>query len=290
MTQWVDNTRLPAQFDGRWAPGTEPFQVQTWDLADEADYGAGLVEDNEADFEALDTLAESVVDGSVLSAEFRWLVSPTSHLSADDLKASKNGDALPGNKDDVTVIQAQTAGAVEQGMAVLERWEQRLGRAFLHAQSVQRNAERVTAEEIRLLAAELEASFGGVYTRLGAELQAPMARWALGGAGFKLDGTDIEVTVVTGLEALSRGGDLENLSRGLDIMGRISALPEAFQQRLKFDPLAVYVGAGVGVDLSQFIKSDAEFAQEQAQASANRAAEEAATAAGVAAAQPQGPA
>ena len=52
----------------------------------------------------------------------------------------------------------------------------RLGAAFLLNTAVTRDAERVTAQEIRMQAQELESSLGGVYSRLANELQLPLAK------------------------------------------------------------------------------------------------------------------
>ncbi|WP_416142518.1 portal protein [Escherichia coli] len=42
--------------------------------------------------------------------------------------------------------------------------------------AVQRTGERVTAEEIRYVASELEDTLGGVYSILSQELQLPLVR------------------------------------------------------------------------------------------------------------------
>lgn len=48
--------------------------------------------------------------------------------------------------------------------------------AFLLNSAVQRQGERVTAEEIRYVAGELEDTLGGVYSILAQELQLPLAK------------------------------------------------------------------------------------------------------------------
>ena len=46
-------------------------------------------------------------------------------------------------------------------------------------ESVQRDAERVTAEEIRLMAEQLESGLAGVYSMLSQELQLPLIKRVL---------------------------------------------------------------------------------------------------------------
>lgn len=289
MSQWIDETRLPAKFDGKWSAENMPYRVMTWDLDDENDYATGLVEEYAGDLEALSVLSESVVDGAVLGTEYRWLVNPTGQTDADTLNKSKNGDALPGVPADIAPTQGGNPQAITVADQVLVRYEQRVGRGFLMQSAVQRNAERVTAEEIRQTAQELETSFGGVYSALAQTVQTPIARWLLsdiGGLGIK--GTDIQVSVITGLDALSRNGDLENLRAALGDLGATLNLPPQLLARIKFEPLAKFVGDGRGIDLAPFLMNDAEYQQAVQQAQAQRVQEAGQTAQGEAAGQAQG--
>lgn len=285
LTQWVNDQKLPEQFDGKYPENKLPYHAIAWDLADESDYGTGLVEEYVGDLEAISVMAEGTVTGGVLAAEWRWLVNPTGMTQPQDLENSKNGDALPGRPEDVSPTQGGTADAIRVLLEVGTRWEQRLARGFLLLSAVRRDAERVTAEELRQDALELETAWGGVYSSLGESMQKPVAFWLLDDIGLDINGTDIEVSVVTGLDALSRNGDLNNLQIALRALGETAQLPESMQARLKWDALSAYVGAGTGIDLKPFVMSDAEYAQAQQNAQQQRVAEESAIAGGQAAAQ-----
>ncbi len=286
MTQWVNETLLPRKFNGKWSEENLPYRFLTWDLADEADYGTGLVEEYAGDFEALSVLSEAVVNGAVLGTEYRWLVKPTGLTSADDLNSSRNGDALPGSPDDIAPTQGGNPVAIQVADKVIERYERRVAFGFLMNSLVTRDAERVTAEEVRLTAQELESAFGGVYSSLGVSVQLPVAHWLLKAIDVKIAGTDISITVVTGLDALSRGGDLENLRLAFgDLTAVFQGIPPELQGRLKFKALTDYIGNGRGIDLSPFIKNDKEFAQYVHEQQAARVQESNATEAGAATAQ-----
>lgn len=294
MSQWVNESRLPTKFDGKWSEENCPYRVLTWDLDDESDYATGLVEEYAGDLEAMSVLSESVVDGAVLGTEYRWLVNPTGVTSADDLNASKNGDALPGVPADIAPTQGGNPKAVEIADAVLMRYEKRIALGFLMQSAVTRDAERVTAEEIRQTAQELETSFGGVYSALAQIVQKPIALWLLADiGGTKIKDTKLTVSVITGLDALSRNGDLENLRAALgDLAGTIQLPPEVLG-RIKFGPLLKFIGDGRGIDLAPYIMDDNEYAQAQAAQQQARVNEAGATAAGEAqgaasADQPQG--
>jgi hypothetical protein len=279
MSQWVNETRLPTRpFDGKWPEEKFPYRVLTWDLADESDYATGLVEEYSGDLEALSILSESVVDGGVLGAEVKYLVDPAGMTTADDLNNSKNGDALPGKASDVEAVTAGNHDAIRVGIEISTKYEQRIARGFLLQSAVTRDAERVTAEEVRLTAQELETAFGGVYSTLAPSVQKPIALWLLKAIDLELNGTQLEVTIITGLDALSRNGDLENLRAALGDLAQFAMLPPMIQARINFDKVAAFVGQGRGVNLTQFLKSEAQFQQEQVQAANQRVNEAGATA------------
>jgi hypothetical protein len=263
MTQWVEEQLLPAKFGGDWAADRLPYQVLTWDLADEADYGTGLVEDYAGDFESLSLLAEAVVSGAVAGTEFRWVANPNGVTSVDDMRDSQNGDTIAGNAKDVGTISPGVADGVKMADQVEAKYSQRISRGFLLSSAVTRDAERVTAEEIRATAMELEASFGGVYSSLAPSFQRPIAFWLLKAADADLSGTDLSVTIITGLDALSRNGDLEALRQGLGLLAEFATAPEGLQARIKWQDIADFIGQGIGIDLRRFVKDDATVAQEQ---------------------------
>ena len=287
MTQWINSDRLPDEFNGKWTSEKMPYRVLTWDLADEADYGTGLVEEYIGDLEAVSVLSEAVVDGAVLACEARTLVNPTGITSVEDMKNSENGDVLAGTKADIDSVQMGDAAGVQVAQAVGSDYEKRIARGFLMGSAVIRDAERVTQEEVRLTANELETAYGGVYSTLAASLQLPVAGWLFAAIGMPLVGTDIKITIVTGLDALSRNGDLENFRLAMADLATISTLPPDLQMRLKMGDIATFIGQGRGVDMSKFLKSEAEVQQMLEQQAQQRAAEAAATQAGVTAAQPQ---
>jgi hypothetical protein len=284
-TQWIDQKDLGEKFKSVYTADNSPWDALCWSRSDDANYGVGQVEEYAGDFEALSALCESIIDGAIVGTEVRWLVSPAGITQVDDLKNSRNGDALNGRPEDVNAINAQIDKALDIALKVSQHWEQRVARGFLLLSALTRNAERVTAEEIRMTAMELETALGGVYSFLAHALQLPLFRWLCKLAGHDLAGTDIDLVIVTGLAALSRTGDIENLAQAFEVLGKLAAMPEPLLMRLKFDKLATDVGAGFNVDMSPYLMSDKEFAQAQANAATARAAEATVTAAGESAAQ-----
>lgn len=266
MEQWVDTFKLPKEFSAKWPEATLPFRVLTWDLSDGADYGTGLVEDYKGDFAGLSMLSKAQIMGAILASEFRWLVNPAGLTKPEDLENSENGAALPGQKDDVVLIQSGKSQDLQVTLNMSAEYVNRIGRGFLMGSAVVRNAERVTAEEIRLQANELETSLGGAYSRLAADFQLPMAHWLMARIKLDLGDSGFVPSIVTGLEALSRTGDLEELKLWLADMAALSQLPPALQAQLRMDEIGKDLAAPRRVDTSRYIKPPEQIAAEQQQA------------------------
>lgn len=262
VTHHVDDYDLPQEFNGAYTEKTLPYRALTWELSDENNYGTGLVEQFSGAFASLSTLSEAEVQAAVLASEFRWLVNPAGVTAPSDLENSANGAAIPGVKDDILPLTTGTGQALQLLDAVTTKYINQIGRGFLMGSAVIRDAERVTAEEVRLQANELETSFGGVYSCLALDFQLPMAYWLVELSDVDLGGTQIEPTIITGLDALSRNGDLDNLKLCLQDLAALSGLPPQTQFVLKMDAIAQAVFAGRGVDGTQYVKSQAEQQQD----------------------------
>lgn len=276
MTQWVNATRLPKAFDGKWPADKMPYRVLTWNLADEDDYGTGLVEDYAGDFAALSALSEAQVKGAILASEFRWLVNPAGMTSPEDLQNSENGAALPGLKDDVALVANSKPGDLQVVNSIHADYVRRIGYGFLLNSAVTRDAERVTAEEIRSQALELETSFGGTYSRIAVDLQKPLGLWLLKEIDIKISNTELEVTIITGLDALSRSAELTNLRGALADLANLANMPPAMLARLKLGDISTAVFNGWGVNGDSFVKTDDQVTQEQEQQMQQMNAQEAA--------------
>lgn len=269
LTQWVDQYRLPKAFEGKWPEKTLPYRVLTWDLSDDAHYGTGLVEDYKGDFSGLSTLTKAQVIGAVLASEFRWLVNPAGMTKPEDFMESENGAAIPGMKDDVTLVQSGKAGDLQITMNMAGEYVTRIGRGFLLGSQITRDAERVTAEEIRMVANELETALGGAYSRLAVDFQLPLAYWLMAIIKLGVDGSGFTPSIVTGLEALSRSGDLEELKLWLADMAGLANLPPALLQRLNLAAISKDLAAPRRIEVSAYLKSE-----EQMQAEAQQAAQQ----------------
>lgn len=264
MTVWVNAEQLSDKFNGKWPEEKMPYRAITWDLASGDDYGTGLVEDYAGDFAALSIMSQATVQSAILASEFRWLCNPAGMTSADDFQNSNNGDALSGVAGDITLVQSGNNSNLEVNIRIAQQYITRIGQGFLLHSAVTRQAERVTAEEVRLTAEELETSLGGAYSRVAVDVQIPMAYWLMEMSGNKIAGTDIEPTIVTGLAALSRAGDRDNLMLFLQDQTILATLPPELRARMRIGVIQAAFATARGLLVSKYLLTEAEFQQQQA--------------------------
>lgn len=263
LTTWIGNDKLSETFDGKWDEYTCPYRAITWDLASGSDYGTGLVEDYAGDYAALSIMSKATVQAAILASEFRWLVNPAGATQPEDFEKSENGAALPGVTGDISLVQSGRASDLQVNISIAQQYIQRIGQGFLLASAVTRQAERVTAEEYRGTAEELESSLGGAYSRIAVDVQKPMAYWLLDMAGRKIKGTDIEPTIVTGLAALSRSGDRDNLVLFLQDIGMLNSLPPESRARLKIGDIINAFAMARGLTANSYSLTEAQFQEQQ---------------------------
>lgn len=274
MTQWVGSQRLPAKFDGKWPEAKMPYRAITWDLASGDDYGTGLVEDYSGDYAALSIMSKATVQAAILASEFRWLVNPAGMTSPEDFERSENGAALAGVQGDITLVQSGKSADLQVNVSIAEKYINRIGQGFLLHSAVTRHAERVTAEEIRMTAEELETSLGGAYSRIAVDVQLPLAYWLMDLSGKKITGSSIEPTIVTGLAALSRAGDRDNLVLFLTDVNQVAALPPDMRGRLRVGAIYAAFASARGLNVNTYLLSEDEYrAQQEAEMQAQLQAE-----------------
>jgi hypothetical protein len=202
--------------DSTFNEGDMPYLFLRFATQPGEHYGRSYVEEYLGDLDSLEALSELLVEGSAASGRVVFMVNPSGVTSIKVVAKAKNGDVVSGDANDVTVMQVQKQADLQVAKAQAEEIANRLSYAFLLHSSVQRQGERVTAEEIRFMASELDDGLGGVYTLLAADLQLPSVRLfevrmekRLGVQ--KLPSDLVKPTIVTGLEAIGRGHNQANL-------------------------------------------------------------------------------
>lgn len=263
------------EIKGKKLPGTEgtyPLDKSPWipvrfTKIDGEDYGRGYVEEYLGDLKSLEGLSQAIVEGSAAAAKVLFMVNPNGVTDMAQLAQSDNGAFVEGVQSDVSTLQLQKFNDFRVALETVTTINERLSFAFLLNSAVQRSGERVTAEEIRYMANELEAALGGIYSILSQEFQLPLVKRIMYQMerAKKLptlpDGT-VEPVIVTGMEALGRGNDLMRLDQFISVVQQI---PDA-AGRINWADYLTRRGTALGIDMKGLVKSDEEVAQEQQQA------------------------
>ena len=235
---------------------------------DGEDYGRSYVEEYIGDLKSLEALTRAIVEGSAASAKLLFLVRPNGTTKIRSIADSPSGAIISGDAQDVTTLQANKFNDFRVAQETMGKITERLSFAFLLNSSVQRQAERVTAEEVRFMAQELETSLGGLYSVLSQEFQLPLVKILLAkleklGKMPKFPKDTLKPQIVTGLEALGRGQDLNKLQSFLTMLQPLG--PDVIKKELNLDDYIDRLGASLGIDTQGLIKSP-EQKQQEAQA------------------------
>ena len=271
-SQWTIQQEINGQIitssKGTYPKDKSPWLPLRWTKVDNEDYGRGYVEEYLGDLKSLEALTKAVVEGSAAAAKVLFLVNPNGTTRADHITSAPNGAVRTGNAADVTVLQMQKYADFKIAKETIDQITQRLSFAFLLNTSVQRNGERVTAEEIRFMAGELEDALGGVYSILTQEYQRPMITCLIHQMERakelpKLPHDLITPTITTGLEALGRGQDLNRLQQ---FIAALQPLGPTALQYLMMGDFITRVGTSLAIDMDGLVKPEQQVQQEQQQA------------------------
>jgi len=244
-----------------------PFLALRMNRVDGEDYGRSYVEQYYGDLVSLDSLRKSIVEGSAAAAKVLFLINPVGTTRAKKVAQSPNGAIIEGNAGDVTVLQVNKAADFSVALQTMNSINESLSYAFLLTEASIRNAERVTAEEIRLVTQSIERQLGGIYSLLSQEFQLPlvqriMDRMIKAKKMPKIDKKFVTPAIVTGVDALGRGNDLNRLDVYLQGIGQILG-PQGLQQYIDLREYMNRRAASLGIDTAGLVKTEEQIQQEQ---------------------------
>ncbi|WP_306003097.1 portal protein [Brevundimonas sp. C43] len=264
------------EINGKRVPGSEsetPIEKSGWLalrwLAIPAnDYGRSHVTEYIGDLLALEELNESMIAYTAITSDIKFFVQPNSVIDLDVVVGSERGSFHTGEAKDISVLSLDKQADFMVAERLASAIEARVAKAFLIQQF--RNAERVTAEEIRMSSEELENTLGGTYSVLSAELQYAVAtRYLYIAEREDLIPTlpaGIKPKVITGLAALGAAAEVNRVRTwASDVM---SLLGQAeFIAKVDTTALMNKLGVEHGVtDLQSLLKSPEQIEAEQQQA------------------------
>lgn len=211
--------------EGRTPRDSSGWLALRWQAIPGSDWGRAHVSEYIGDLMSLEDLNKAIVQFAAVASRIIHIVDPNAMIDVEELNAAETGDYVTGYVDKIQALQLDKSLDFSVANTVAEKIELRLSHAFLLRSGTVRDAERVTAEEIRAMAQELENVLGGVYTVLSAEFQLPLVRRILyilmrNGEAPELPKT-IVPAIVTGFEAMGRNHSANKLRAWMTDMTNI---------------------------------------------------------------------
>ncbi|MAL84554.1 MAG: phage tail protein [Idiomarina sp.] len=263
------NGNIIPKSEGFYGLEKNPFIPLRFTRIDGEDYGRGYVEEYLGDLQSLEALTQAIVEGSAAASKVLFLVNPNGTTRAKTLADSPNGAITQGNAQDVTTLQVNKFNDFRVAQETINVIKDRLGHAFLLTSGTVRQAERVTAEEIRMLGMELESALGGLYSLLSSEMQLPLVNRLMEVMNKKnklpkIPKDVVKPIIITGVEALGRGNDLQKLDLFLAGAAQVVG-PQAIAQFVKVSEYFKRRAISLGIKTDGLVKSDEEMAMEAQQ-------------------------
>lgn len=262
--EMIPDTEFTAQYDAPplYAAWMIPVYGQNW--------GRSYCEEYRGDLTAIENFSASLGDGAAAASLILLFLKPGSRTSAKQLRDAQNMEMFTGSAEDLSMFKTEKMADFNFVSAELERAIQRVGRAFLLVSSVQRQAERVTAEEWIRMAQEIDQAMGGVYSELAQSFQRLVVnRFVVlhnesAPTLPKLPPGIFRVGVITGIEVMGRSTEGDALVKATGTYLELGGTEAA--KRLDYDELGNRIYISAGVKLDGLMKSPDVQAQEAQQA------------------------
>ena len=267
--QEVGGSEVPGS-RGTFADDKLPYLPLRMYKVEGENYGRSYVEQYLGDLKSLEGLTQAIVEGAAAASKILFMVSPNGTTRARTLAKSPNGSIVEGSAADVTVLQSQKSADLSIAASTAQTITDRLAYAFLLTEGTIRQAERVTAEEVRLVTQSIERQLGGAFSLLSQELQLPLVNRMMSALQKKkklpkLPKKYIQPAIITGIEALARGSDLNRLDFFLQGMAQTVG-PEAIAQYVNLGEYIKRRATALGIDTQGLIKTEEQLMAEMQQA------------------------
>lgn len=272
-----------------------PYIPLTWNLITGENYGRGHVEDYAGDFARLSELSEASLLYEIEMMKLVNIIDPSVGMDVDDMADAETGQYVSGKVNaqgnGVVVHEGGSAQKLQAILGDIQQILQQLSIAFMYTGNT-RDAERVTAEEIRANISESNQTLGGVYANLSEVLHVRLAHILSIEEEPRLlpllNVQGIELDVSVGLSSLNRQATVEKLQYVANAVSLV--LPVLGQASPRFNPdlLIDAICQGYGVDRESLSYTEQQLQELQAQkdAAAQQSAQQAQQGAGAPATDP----
>lgn len=233
-----------------------------WNEVDGEDYGRSFVEENLGTFISLEKQMKVINESAVISSKVVHTVNPNGMTKYEDFVKAKNGGVIIGNETDIGTVKSNKDSDLRTTLSLIQDYKRELSEAFLAASSSIRDAERVTKAEVQMVASELEAAFGGIYTSIAENIQIPLIENAMDALKIK-GGKDVDIIITAGVEALGRNVEMSKINGLMQELTMLAGLvgPEAVAKTVSVAAITGAMVANSGVASKNFLLSQGQVDQ-----------------------------
>ncbi len=265
------------EFKGELIPGTEmeanyeePPLYPAWLIpVYGSNWGRSYCEEYRGDLHKIDQLESALNDGAAVASILWLFLNPGSRTSLRQLKKADNLSLMVGKGDDISIGPTldRKQSDFQFVLKNVEETVRRLGRAFLLMSSIQRDAERVTAEEWAKMGQEIDEAMGGLYSELGQSFQQHVVRRfvALHHAEDhqlpKLPEGIFRVAIISALDAMGRALEGEVLVKATATL--LEMFKEEAGRRIDIGEVIRRVYTSASVPQQGLVKSEDQVLQER---------------------------
>jgi len=264
ISQEIEGIKCGAE--GSYTENLCPWRACTWSLLPGEHYGRGLVEDYAGGFAKLSDQSLAATLYGIEVMRLINLVAPGGG-DVDEFQNAECGEYVQGSPDMVHTHESGDANKLKEVYSEIDTTFQRLAKAFMYRGNT-RDAERVTAFELRQDAMEADISMGGAYSVLSEGIQVPLAHWLVHEvqpdllAGL-ITG-DVKLDIVAGIPALGRASDVQNLVAAANDASVIIPVLLQTDPRISKIRVSDLIYASYSVDPEKILMSKEEQAESQA--------------------------
>lgn len=263
--QEINGVLIPGS-EGSYPKDRLPYLPLVWERESGEQYGRSYIEQYVGDLISAEGLSKALYDAAAVSSKVVFLNNPNGMTKTRTVNDAENGAIVSGRPEDIQAMQVGKMNDLQIAKAQLGDIIQRLNSAFISQNSIQRQAERVTAEEIRMMAEMLEQQMGGVYSRFSREYQRPLADLVLRSLESSkriqpIPQDSLKVQIITGIDALGRGQELQALRGAITDVFNVMG-PEAVQG-MHPSELVSQIFSGWGANPTGIVKTPQELQAER---------------------------
>lgn len=265
VSQQINGTNIgvPSQYPVNLCP----YIPVVWNHVNGDSYGRGHVEDHGGDFAKLSDLSRALTIYEIDACKVVNLVKPGATVDLEALNAADTGDWVQADPQAVGKQETGDYAKIQELLADLNVIFGRLSMAFMYQGNV-RDAERVTAEEIRQNAQEAEKALGGVYSQLSLGMHLPLAYLLTQEVDpmfiTAVVAQEVDLEVVTGVNALGRATEVQQLFMAVQELAAIVPALKTISARFDTERIVDMVLQSHGVNLTDVMLSKQALEQQQA--------------------------